>query len=92
MILEGLFFWLFRWHQVGPKTIANSTHCLCTPGEDEEDGEEVEEFETTTAAPTTLAATSAASDGNADSQSGNKGIKRKRFRRSVNKVSFASKY
>ncbi|PFX20690.1 Polycystic kidney disease and receptor for egg jelly-related protein [Stylophora pistillata] len=74
--------WTTKGCKVGPKTIANSTHCLCTPGEDEEEEVE-EEFEATTEAPTV-----AASSG--DSQPVKKVVQRRRFRKSVNKVNIAS--
>ena len=76
---------LFFGGQVGPKTIANLTHCLCKPGEEEEVEEEVEDEETTTAAPTAAAAAVAA-----QVQTVKKVVTRKRFKRSVSKVSFAS--
>ena len=78
-------------HQVGPKTIPSRTHCLCTPGEEEEVEEGIEGWEgstavghttvglvTTTAAPKTAASVKQV-------------VKRKRFRRSVHKISLASK-
>jgi len=59
---------------------------LCKPGEEEEVEEEVEVEEPTTAAPIT--------HGAPEGQSGpvKQVIKRKRFRRSVNKVSIASRW